>query len=85
MYDAAPRPFRGLATRALVDGVDALDASAERLLVRKVLQARDWEWVADDLSYVSKRATMRSLGDAYQPLVDRYGPDVAAEEVARYR
>ncbi|MFC7226902.1 GNAT family N-acetyltransferase [Salinirubellus salinus] len=85
MYDAAPRPFRGLATRALVDGVDALDASAERLLVRKVLQARDWEWVADDLSYVSKRATMRSLGDAYRPLVDRYGTDVAAEEAARYR
>lgn len=85
MYDAAPRPFRQLATRALVEGVEELDADAERLLVRKVLQARDWEWVADDLNRVSKRATMRALGDAYQPLVDRYGNRVAADEAARYR
>ena len=85
MYDAAPRPFRRLATRALVDGVEALDADAERLLVRKVLQARDWEWVADDLARISKRATMRALGDASQPLVERYGTDVAHEEAARYR
>jgi tRNA(Met) cytidine acetyltransferase len=85
MYDAAPRPFRRLATRALVDGIEALDAAAERLLVRKALQARDWEWVADDLDRISKRATMRALGDAYQPLVDRYGTDVAHEEAARYR
>jgi tRNA(Met) cytidine acetyltransferase len=85
MYDAAPRPFRRLATRALVEGVEELDADAERLLVRKVLQARGWEWVADDLDRISKRATMRALGDTYQPLVDRYGDGVAAEEAARYR
>jgi tRNA(Met) cytidine acetyltransferase len=85
MYDAAPRPFRELALRALVEGVDALDAEYERLLVRKVLQARDWEQVRDDLGFLTKRATMRALGDAYQPLVERYGTGAAHDEASRYR
>ncbi|PSQ14310.1 tRNA(Met) cytidine acetyltransferase [Halobacteriales archaeon QS_7_69_60] len=84
LYDAAPRPFRRLALRALLEGT-ALDADAERLLVRKVLQARPWDEVVDDLGYVSRRSCMRALGDAYRPLVDRYGGDLAREEVDRYR
>ena len=85
MYDAAPRPFRALAMRALSEGAGGLDADAERLLVRKVLQAREWERVRDDLDFLTKRATMRALGDAYRPLVDRYGTETAHEEAARYR
>lgn len=85
MYDAAPRPFRALAVRALVVGVDELDADAERQLVAKVLQARAWEQVRDDLGFLTKRATRRALGDAYQPLVDRYGTEAARQEADRYR
>ena len=84
LYDAAPRPFRRLALRALLKGT-VLDADAERLLVRKVLQARPWDEAADDLGYVSRRSCMRALGDAYRPLVDRYGGDLAREEVDRYQ
>ncbi|QLD87959.1 tRNA(Met) cytidine acetyltransferase [Natronomonas salina] len=83
LFDAAPDPFRRLALRALVDGALA-DADAERLLVAKVLQARPWDAVADDLEYVSSRECMRALGDAYRPLVDRYGSDVALAEADRY-
>jgi tRNA(Met) cytidine acetyltransferase len=84
LYDAAPTPFRRLALRALVDGTD-LDADAERLLVRKVLQARPWPTVVDDLDFTSRRTAMRALGEAFQPLVDRYGADAASEEADRYR
>ena len=84
LYDVAPRPFRRLALRALVDG--ALDdPAAERLLVRKVLQARPWDETADALGYVSERTCMRALGDAYEPLVDRYGTEAARAEADRYR
>jgi tRNA(Met) cytidine acetyltransferase len=84
LYDVAPRPFRRLALRALVD--DALEEpAAERLLVRKVLQAHPWDEVAADLGYVSSRQCMRALGDAYEPLVDRYGGPAAREEADRYR
>ncbi|WP_254837686.1 tRNA(Met) cytidine acetyltransferase TmcA [Natronomonas marina] len=83
LYDVAPRPFRRLALRALLDG--ALDDDEERLLVRKVLQARPWSETADELGYVSERTCMRALGDAYRPLVDRYGTAVAREEADRYR
>jgi tRNA(Met) cytidine acetyltransferase len=69
--------------RALLDG--ALDDDEERLLVRKVLQARPWSETADELGYVSERTCMRALGDAYRPLVDRYGTAVAREEADRYR
>jgi tRNA(Met) cytidine acetyltransferase len=99
LFDVAPRPFRRLALKALVDGAlgddspsdgdagDDLDSSradAERLLVAKVLQAHPWDAVADDLGYVSSRQCMRALGEAYRPLVDRYGDDEARTEAARY-
>jgi len=84
LYDVAPRPFRRLALRALVDGA-LEDADTERLLVRKVLQARPWSETVAELGYVSERQCMRALGEAYRPLVDRYGTDVAREEADRYR
>ena len=84
LYDVAPRPFRRLALKALLDGV-LPDADAERLLVRKVLQARPWPETADDLGYVSERQCMRALGEAYRPLVDRYGGETARAEADRYR
>lgn len=84
LYDVAPRPFRRLATRALIDGTLG-DDDAERLLVAKVLQSRSWDAVTDDLGYVSRRECMRALGDAYRPLVDRYGTAAAAEEADRHR
>jgi tRNA(Met) cytidine acetyltransferase len=83
LYDIAPGGFRQLAVRALVDGV--LSADDERLLVRKVLQARSWNETAETLEYVSERQCMRALGEAYQPLVDRYGGEPAREEADRYR
>ncbi|MFB6135996.1 MAG: tRNA(Met) cytidine acetyltransferase TmcA [Halobacteriaceae archaeon] len=87
LYDVDPRPFRALARKHLVDPADPdlLAAREERLLVRKVLQAADWERVAAELDYHSRGECMRSLGDAYRPLVDAYGSAAADEEAARYR
>jgi tRNA(Met) cytidine acetyltransferase len=85
LYDAAPGAFRDLSLAHLLDPTADLSARAERLLVRKALQAHDWERVADDLDYVSTRQCMRALGDAVRPLVDRYGTDAAREERDRYR
>jgi len=90
MYDSAPGAFRDLALAALIEGDDgsetgdALDDREERLLVRKVLQGRPWESVADELGYVSTAACMRALGDAYEPLVERYGTEFALEERERF-
>jgi len=91
MYDSAPGAFRDLALAALIEGDegsetgdDALDDREERLLVRKVLQGRPWESVADELGYVSTAACMRALGDAYEPLVERYGTEFALEERDRF-
>ncbi|MFQ3319179.1 MAG: tRNA(Met) cytidine acetyltransferase [Natronomonas sp.] len=84
LYDVSPRPFRRLALRALVDGT-LDDHQAERLLVVKVLQVTPWDETADRLSFVSERECMRTLGDVYKPLVDRYGTDVAEAEADRYR
>ena len=90
MYDSAPGAFRDLAMAALV-GVDdgseagsALDARERRLLVRKVLQGRPGASVADELGYVSTAACMRALGDAYEPLVERYGTELALSERDRF-
>jgi tRNA(Met) cytidine acetyltransferase len=83
LFDVAPDPFRRLALRALVDGA-LRDQEAERLLVAKVLQARPWDEVAEALGYVSSRQCMRALGEAYRPLVDRYGTEAAREEAERY-
>ncbi|WP_050031690.1 tRNA(Met) cytidine acetyltransferase TmcA [Halorubrum halophilum] len=91
MYDSAPGAFRDLALAALIEGdgddetgADALDDREERLLVRKVLQAHPSEPVADELGYVSAGACMRALGDAYEPLVERYGTDFALRERDRF-
>jgi len=77
-----------VSTDRTADGVSRersdLSAAEERLLVRKVLQAREWESVAAELEYVSTTECMRALGRALRPLVDRYGGEVAAAERARY-
>ncbi|WP_135828323.1 tRNA(Met) cytidine acetyltransferase TmcA [Halorussus halobius] len=84
LYDAAPRPFRRVALRYFVDGEGLLDARAERLLVRKALQGHPWPAVADELGFHSAGQCMRALGDAYEPLVDRYGGEAAMAEKRRY-
>jgi tRNA(Met) cytidine acetyltransferase len=84
LYDAAPGAFRRLAMTHLTDPVADLSASAERLLVRKPLQAHPWDRVAADLGHVSTRQCMRSLGEAFRPLVERYGSSAAQEERRRY-
>jgi len=86
MYDSAPGAFRDLALAALIEGGAAtgLSAREERLLVRKVLQGQPWESVADELDYVSTSACMRALGNAYDPLVERYGTDFALAERERF-
>ncbi len=83
-YATAPGPFRRLAFRALLDGA-LEDGDAERLLVMKALQDRPWETTAEALGYVSKRACMRAFGDAFEPLVEEYGTDLARAEADRYR
>jgi tRNA(Met) cytidine acetyltransferase len=83
MYDSAPGAFRDLAMATLIEGSD-LDGREERLLVRKVLQGRPWESVADELGFVSTSACMRALGDAYKPLVERYGTEFALRERERF-
>jgi len=85
MYDSAPGAFRDLALAALIEGVPALDGREARLLVRKVLQGRPWESVAEELGYVSTAACMRALGDAYEPLVERYGSEFARRERERFK
>ncbi|WP_435063907.1 tRNA(Met) cytidine acetyltransferase TmcA [Halobaculum sp. EA56] len=84
LADMAPRPFRRLALAHLLDRECDLSDREERLLVRKVLQAHDWEAVTGELGFVSAAECMRSLGRALQPLVDRYGGEVAAAERDRY-
>ena len=86
MYDSAPGAFRDLALAALIEGGATTDLNPreERLLVRKVLQGRTWESVAEELDYVSTAACMRALGAAYEPLVERYGTDVALAERERF-
>ncbi|MFB6123132.1 MAG: tRNA(Met) cytidine acetyltransferase TmcA [Haloferacaceae archaeon] len=84
MYDTAPGAFRRLALAHLLDGDADLTPRQERLLVRKPLQAAPWDVVADELDYVSTRQCMRDLGEAFQPLVDRYGDEYAHAERERY-
>ncbi len=96
LYDAAPRPFRRVALKHFVDpesgrgpgsepeDAGPLSAREERILVRKVLQGHPWPDVADELGFHSAGQCMRALGDAYEPLVDRYGDEAAEEEKRRY-
>jgi len=65
------------------DGV-ALSERQERLLVRKVLQGRAWDDVAETLGFVSTGECMRTLGETVRTLVDRFGGERAARERARY-
>ncbi|WP_434521367.1 tRNA(Met) cytidine acetyltransferase TmcA [Halorubrum sp. AS12] len=83
MYDTAPGAFRDLALAALIEGSE-LEERQERLLVRKVLQGRPWEEVATELDFVSTSACMRALGDAYVPIVERYGTEFALAERERF-
>ncbi|MFC6730186.1 GNAT family N-acetyltransferase, partial [Natronoarchaeum mannanilyticum] len=99
MFDVSPRPFRRLAAAYFLDaesgtadaradsGADdrLLDDRQERLLVLRVLQARDWEFVEERLGYHSSGQCMRALGAAFQPLVDRFGSETALAERERYR
>ncbi|SNZ04038.1 tRNA(Met) cytidine acetyltransferase [Natronoarchaeum philippinense] len=91
MFDVSPRPFRRLAVRYFSDTESQADAEdrllddrKERLLILRVLQARDWETVEDLLGFHSSGQCMRALGAAFQPLVDRYGGEVALAERERY-
>ncbi len=86
LFDVDPGPFRALVVRYFVDDPDAvgLTAREERLLVLRALQARDWDTVADRLAYPSAGQCMRALGDAFRPLVDRYGGDAALEVRDRF-
>ncbi|WP_435349620.1 tRNA(Met) cytidine acetyltransferase TmcA [Haloarchaeobius sp. HRN-SO-5] len=86
LFDVDPTPFRDLLTKHLVDPDHdvSLTAREERLLVERVLQGRPWPAVAEDCSFHSAGQCMRALGDAFVPLVDAYGGDVAAEERERH-
>jgi tRNA(Met) cytidine acetyltransferase len=64
--------------------VPDLTAAQQRLLVRKVLQARSWATVATARGE-SKSECMRAFGRACRPLVDAYGADAARAERDRYR
>jgi tRNA(Met) cytidine acetyltransferase len=52
--------------------------------VSKILQARPWPSVADELDYVSPSRCMKALGETYQSLVERAGGETAAEFRERY-
>ena len=97
-YEVAPGAVRDLAYAALLGGEPAgeadVDAAAtaadrtaarERLLVRLALQGHDRDRVADELGYDSVKTCMRALGAALEPLVERYGTDVAHRERERLR
>jgi len=82
--DVRPRDDDAGSDRGEGPSEGVLDPREERLLVRKVLQGEPFDRVAEELGYVSTAECMRGLGDAYLPLVDRYGGAVAAEERDRY-
>ncbi|GAA0297310.1 tRNA(Met) cytidine acetyltransferase TmcA [Halarchaeum salinum] len=100
MYSVDPEPFRRLAVCALVrddapslvgaggdvdiDDRDATVERRERLFVRKLLQYRSWDAVADELGYHSTGQAMRAFGDALKPLCDAWGGEAAAAERARH-
>ncbi len=84
LFSVSPAPFRRLAVRHLVERSADLSAREERLLVARVLQARDGSAVADSLGYPSERQCMRALGDAYELLVAAYGDEAALAERDRF-
>jgi tRNA(Met) cytidine acetyltransferase len=86
LFDVDPGPFRELVVRYLVEQPETIELTTrqERLLVLRALQARDWETVAERLDFHSTGQCMRALGDAFCPLVDRYGTDAALEVRERF-
>ncbi|MBX0323581.1 GNAT family N-acetyltransferase [Halomicroarcula sp. F13] len=86
ILDTNPAPFRALTVRHLVapDDESALGDRAERLLVRKVLQARPWDEVTAELDFVSRRQCMRALGGAVERLTRLYGEEWVQEELDRH-
>ena len=90
VHDTAPRPIRRLAVRALVEDDDETDAPLlterqERLLVRKTLQAADWETVATELDFDSTANCKRELGTVVGILVEAYGNETTKRELERLR
>jgi tRNA(Met) cytidine acetyltransferase len=87
ILDTNPRPFRDLARRHLSAPADptALSAREERLLVRKVLQARPWAAVTEELEFVSQRQCMRTLGGVVERLTRLYGDPWVQEELDRHQ
>ncbi|MFC7154774.1 tRNA(Met) cytidine acetyltransferase TmcA [Halomarina halobia] len=85
-FDVHPEPFRRLVVSALTDPDPdpPLDADAERLLVRRVLQARGWRAVAEELGFQTPSGARRAAGRAFRALCERYGGDAVAEERGRY-
>ena len=81
------QPNPGAPGRCVIDDdlFDILTGRPRQSMVAKALQRRDWDVVATDLGYVSRRAAMRAFGEAYRPLVDRYGGTEAEREADRYR
>jgi tRNA(Met) cytidine acetyltransferase len=84
LFSVSPAPFRRLAVKHLVERSADLTARQERLLVARVLQAREWSAVAEYLDFPSERQCMRALGDAYEPLVTEYGDETALAERDRF-
>ncbi|MDG5819259.1 tRNA(Met) cytidine acetyltransferase TmcA [Natronococcus sp. A-GB7] len=86
LFDVDPGPFRELVVRYLVEQPATIELTTrqERLLALRALQARDWETVAERLDFHSTGQCMRALGDAFCPLVDRYGTDAALEVRDRF-
>jgi len=86
MYAVDPGPFRRLALAHLVDPPASGGPTdrQERLLVLAVLQARPIDEVADAMGFHSVGNCLRAIGDAYRPLVDRFGGDAARQERERF-
>jgi tRNA(Met) cytidine acetyltransferase len=87
VLDTNPAPFRALARQHLSDPADptALSDQEERLLVRKVLQARPWSAVTEELGFVSERECMRTLGGVVERLTRLYGDRWVQEELDRHQ
>jgi len=85
VLDTNPEPFRRLVVRHLVApaDTDTLTEREERLLVRKVLQARPWPEVTEELGFVSERECMRTLGAAVETVMRGYGEPWVREEFDR--
>ncbi len=84
LYDPFPGPFRTLAVATLLKDEAELEPREQRLLVRKVLQGRDWAKVADELQYDSAGECMRAVGRAYRRVLEVHSSATAREERTRY-